>query len=94
LQDSPNLRGIMSSKACGEPSLLLSVSVLHAMRMAVKAGRAEIDSGGFGAAKPISPRVVVPKAIAEAGSRRIDVGMRLLLCLCFMSPCFTPHDGH
>ena len=45
LQDSPNTRGVMGSKASGEPSLLLSVSVLHALRAAVKAAREEISVG-------------------------------------------------
>lgn len=36
----------MSSKASGEPSLLLSVSILHAMRMALVAARAELNGGG------------------------------------------------
>ena len=42
LQDSPNRRGVMGSKASGEPSLLLSVSILHALRAAVKAARQEV----------------------------------------------------
>lgn len=45
LQDSPNTRGVMGSKASGEPSLLLSVSVLHALRAAVKAARREVGAG-------------------------------------------------
>ena len=45
LQDSPNTRGVMGSKASGEPSLLLSVSVLHALRAAVKAARREVGVG-------------------------------------------------
>ena len=45
LQDSPNTRGVMGSKASGEPSLLLSVSVLHALRAAVKAARKEVGVG-------------------------------------------------
>ena len=42
MQDSPNRRGIMGSKACGEPSLLLAVSVLHAFRMAANAARSDL----------------------------------------------------
>ena len=45
VQDSPNTRGVMGSKASGEPSLLLSVSVLHALRAAVKAARKEVGVG-------------------------------------------------
>jgi len=32
----------MGSKASGEPALLLSVSILHALRAAVKAARQEV----------------------------------------------------
>lgn len=39
LQDSPNKKGVMGSKASGEPSLLLTTSVLYALRNAVKAAR-------------------------------------------------------
>ncbi|EIE21740.1 molybdenum cofactor-binding domain-containing protein [Coccomyxa subellipsoidea C-169] len=58
IKDSPNERGIMGSKASGEPALLLSVSILHAMRMAVGAARAEL------AAKQANtlPRVITPAA--------------------------------
>eukprot|EP00891_Asterochloris_glomerata_P008497 jgi/Astpho2/8497/Aster-05539 len=35
LKDSPNIRSILSSKAIGEPSLMLSSSVLYALRRAV-----------------------------------------------------------
>ena len=50
----------MGSKASGEPALLLSVSILHAMRAAVEAARAEL------AAKPAgSPsRIITPGACA------------------------------
>lgn len=41
LQDSPNRRGVLGSKACGEPSLLLAVSVLHALRMAASVARSD-----------------------------------------------------
>jgi len=58
-QDSPNERGVMGSKASGEPSLLLSVSILHAMRSAVQAARAELA-----AAKAPAP----PKALPASSS--------------------------
>ncbi len=58
LQDSPNERGIMGSKASGEPSLLLSVSILHAMRMAVGAARAELAASQANTL----PRVITPAA--------------------------------
>ena len=45
MQDSPNRRGVLGSKACGEPSLLLAVSVLHALRMAANAARSDPARG-------------------------------------------------
>lgn len=39
MQDSPNPRGILGSKASGEPSLLLSTSILYALRQAVVAAQ-------------------------------------------------------
>lgn len=46
MQDSPNPKGVMSSKASGEPSLLLSTSVLYALRHAVDAARHSLNSLG------------------------------------------------
>lgn len=48
-QDSPNPRGVMSSKASGEPSLMMSTSVLTALQNAVAAGRREVGAPGLGA---------------------------------------------
>ena len=39
LKDSPNIRSIMSSKASGEPAMMLSMSVLYALRRAVLAAK-------------------------------------------------------
>ena len=39
LKDSPNIRSVMSSKATGEPSMMLSMSVLYALRRAVLAAK-------------------------------------------------------
>lgn len=39
LKDSPNIRSVMSSKASGEPSMMLSMSVLYALRRAVLAAK-------------------------------------------------------
>ncbi|KAK9835884.1 hypothetical protein WJX74_010187 [Apatococcus lobatus] len=41
LKDSPNEHGVMSSKACGEPSLMLVASILAAMRQAVAAAHSD-----------------------------------------------------
>lgn len=42
VQDSPNPKGIMSSKASGEPCLMVSSGVLAALQNAVAAARAEV----------------------------------------------------
>ena len=42
LQDSPNPKGVLGSKASGEPCLLLSTSVLHALRHATQAAQAAL----------------------------------------------------
>lgn len=43
MQDSPNPKGVLSSKASGEPSLLLTTSVLYALRQAVLAARSDLS---------------------------------------------------
>ncbi len=43
LKDSPNIRSVMSSKASGEPSMMLSMSVLYALRRAVLAAKNSIS---------------------------------------------------
>lgn len=60
-QDSPNRRGVMSSKACGEPALLLSTSILHALRMAV---RATLDD-------PIRAAAATPPSPAPSPARAL-----------------------
>lgn len=46
VQDSPNPKGIMSSKASGEPCLMLSTGILTALQNAVAAARAEFGGNG------------------------------------------------
>ena len=46
LQDSPNPEGIMSSKASGEPCLMLSAGVLAALQNAVADARSELAPPG------------------------------------------------
>ena len=41
LKDSPNPKGVRSSKAVGEPPLLLAVTALGATRAAIRASRLE-----------------------------------------------------
>lgn len=62
-QDSPNERGVMGSKASGEPSLLLSVSILHAMRGAVQAARAELAA----AKAPVPPKALPAASTSGEG---------------------------
>lgn len=45
-QNSDNTRGVYSSKACGEPPLQLSASVMTAMQDAVRAGRLQLQELG------------------------------------------------
>ena len=47
LQDSPNPKGVMSSKASGEPSLLLTTSVLYALRHAIVAARKGLQAANM-----------------------------------------------
>lgn len=63
----------MGSKASGEPSLLLSVSILHAMRAAIKAARAELSDAVPSAALP---RVTTP-ATSLAGESPLLARHRL-----------------
>jgi len=61
LKDSPNIRSVMSSKASGEPSMMLSMSVLYALRRAVLAAKNSISeaagtSCGAAAGSPALPK--------------------------------------
>ena len=42
LQHSPNPKGVLGSKASGEPSLLLTTSILYALRDAVESARSTL----------------------------------------------------
>ena len=48
LKDSPNIRSVMSSKASGEPSMMLSMSVLYALRRAVLAAKNGLSEAALG----------------------------------------------
>ncbi len=60
LKNSPNIRSVMSSKASGEPSMMLSMSVLYALRRAVLAAKNSISeaatSCGAAAGSPALPQ--------------------------------------
>ena len=62
LKDSPNIRSVMSSKASGEPSMMLSMSVLYALRRAVLAAKNSISgaatSCGAAAGSPALPQTL------------------------------------
>ena len=55
----------MSSKACGEPSLLLSVSVLHACRNAAAAAHSQLTQLTSGTLSPVST-LTSPLALTAA----------------------------
>ncbi|KAK6183872.1 hypothetical protein SNE40_006452 [Patella caerulea] len=56
LKDAPNTRAVYSSKAVGEPPLLLSVSVIMAVKSAIKAARHETGRRGhFRLDSPATP---------------------------------------
>ncbi len=60
LKDSPNIRSVMSSKASGEPSMMLSMSVLYALRRAVLAAKnslSEAAANGPALPEALSQRV-------------------------------------
>lgn len=55
LKDSPNIRSVMSSKASGEPSMMLSMSVLYALRRAVLAAKNSISEAAANSPAPLQP---------------------------------------
>ena len=70
LQDSPNIRSILSSKATGEPSLMLSSSVLYALRRAVVEARNSLPAP----AQPLSPTLAAGAQAPPASHRGSSVG--------------------
>lgn len=62
LKDSPNIRSVMSSKASGEPSMMLSMSVLYALRRAVLAAKNGLSEAALGC----SP---VPSGLSQISDR-------------------------
>lgn len=75
LPDSTHPAGVLSSKAMGEPPLLLSASVMCAVRRAVDAARKQLGRGAAGPslALPFGPREVA------AGVGGVDVAQHVLL---------------
>ena len=65
LQDSPNIRSILSSKATGEPSLMLSSSVLYALRRAVVEARNSLPAP----TQPLSPILAAGLQVPFASQR-------------------------
>lgn len=65
LKNSAHPGGVLSSKAMGEPPLLLSASVMCAMRRAVDAARTQVgNEGSVEWSLPLGPREIV-RAIGE-----------------------------
>ena len=79
-QDSPNPRGVMGSKASGEPSLLLSTSVIHAVRHACQAARATL-------APAVAPehRAAVLNDVLEAPATPPRI-RKVRTCSCALAP--------
>ena len=70
LPDSPNPEGFMSSKASGEPPLLLSAAILMATRDAVAAARAEAGvSSDFRLDAPATPLAVQAACAVDPASQ-------------------------
>lgn len=62
LKDSPNIRSVMSSKASGEPSMMLSMSVLYALRRAVLAAKNGLSEAALGSR-------AVPRGVSQVSDR-------------------------
>lgn len=62
LKDSPNIRSVMSSKASGEPAMMLSMSVLYALRRAVLAAKNGLSEAALGGR-------AVPKGLSQVSGR-------------------------
>jgi len=60
VQDSPNPRGVLGSKASGEPSLLLTTSILYALRSAVVSARETLAADSRQSPHPSSAPAPVP----------------------------------
>ena len=57
LKDSPKIHSVMSSKASGEPSMMLSMSVLYALRRAVLAAKNSLSEAALN-------HGIVPKGVS------------------------------
>lgn len=62
LKDSPNIRSVMSSKASGEPAMMLSMSVLYALRRAVLAAKNGLSEVAMGC-------TTVPRGLSQITDR-------------------------
>ena len=84
-QDSPNPRGVMSSKASGEPSLMMSTSVLTALQNAVAAGRREVGAPGLGHQVGLASTEMQMRLEHSSLSAECDY-MNDWWCLCLLTP--------
>ena len=72
LENKPNPVGVLGSKATGEPPLLLSNSILLAIKHAIASSRSESGvQGHFPLAVPASPDAIQQACLTEASSMKI-----------------------
>jgi xanthine dehydrogenase/oxidase len=72
LENKPNPIGVLGSKAIGEPPLLLSNSILLAIKQAIAASRKESDvHGNFPLAVPALPDVIQQACLIEPISLKL-----------------------
>ena len=68
LKDSPNIRSVMSSKASGEPSMMLSMSVLYALRRAVLAAKNSMNGAAAHSPAPQHRAAATSPALYQLGN--------------------------
>ena len=85
LKDSPNIRSVMSSKASGEPSMMLSMSVLYALRRAVLAAKNSMSEAA--ANSPALPKGLSQMSISSGSSDEAKAGQGV-------TPASEGHPGN
>lgn len=74
LKDSPNIRSVMSSKASGEPSMMLSMSILYALRRAVLAAKNSISEAAASSPAPPQPLSVTSTSGSVSDASQSEAG--------------------
>ena len=73
LENKPNPNGVLGSKATGEPPLLLSNSILLAIKQAIASSRKESGvEGHFTLAVPALPDIVQQACLIEFNSLKLN----------------------